>query len=129
MVPFSCVMTTADPCAHPALSSPPDTVQMAADCQKELQNGALSQLETCLQRLPVHVCNANGKYHAAIAAEREIDQFQSETLALGNRQFIANTLFFTAPLNDNATFQITHSFAEQDRQVHLAETTFIYIVF
>lgn len=60
-------MKTADPCAHLSLSldlPPPDTVQMAADCQKKLQDGSLSQLETCLQRLPVHVCNANGNDHA-----------------------------------------------------------------
>lgn len=55
-----------------SLYYPPDTVQMAADCQKELQNGSLSQLETCLQRLPVHVCHAYGKDHAAITVDNEI---------------------------------------------------------
>lgn len=66
-------MTTADPCAHLSLwLSPPDTVQMAADCQKKLQNGSVSQLETCLQRLPVHVCHANGKDHAIITVDHEI---------------------------------------------------------
>lgn len=44
----------------PGLLSPLDAVQVAADCQKKLQNGPLPQLETCLQRLPVHVCDANG---------------------------------------------------------------------
>lgn len=42
------------------LLPPPDAVQVAADCQKELQNGPLPQLETRLQRLPVHVRDANG---------------------------------------------------------------------
>lgn len=42
------------------LLSPLDTVQVAADCQKKLQNGPLPQLETRLQRLPVHVRDANG---------------------------------------------------------------------
>lgn len=35
---------------------------MAADCQKKLQNGPLPQLETCIQRMPVHVCHANGMH-------------------------------------------------------------------
>lgn len=42
------------------LLSPLDAVQVAADCQKKLQNGPLPQLEACLQRLPVHVRDANG---------------------------------------------------------------------
>lgn len=42
------------------LPPPPDTVQVAADGQKKLQDGALPQLETRLQRLPVHVRHADG---------------------------------------------------------------------
>lgn len=53
---------TADPCAHPsACPLPPDTVQMAADCQEKLQDGPLPQLEARVQRLPVHVRHADGK--------------------------------------------------------------------
>ena len=63
-------------CSSIFLCSPPDTVQMAADCQKKLPDGPLPQLETCLQRLPVHVCYANGKDHAVCWS---LNQFQSET--------------------------------------------------
>lgn len=51
-------------CSSHHLSYPADAVQMAADCQKKLQNGSLSQLETRIQRLPVHVCHADGNGHA-----------------------------------------------------------------
>lgn len=44
----------------PTSLPPPDAVQVAADCQKKLQNGSLPQLETRLQCLPVHVRDANG---------------------------------------------------------------------
>lgn len=57
---------SADPCARLRVRvSPPDAVQMAADCQKKLQDGSLSQLEACLQRLSVHVRHAYGKDPAA----------------------------------------------------------------
>lgn len=51
-------------CSSLHLSYPADAVQMAADRQKKLPNGSLSQLETRIQRLPVHVCHADGKGHA-----------------------------------------------------------------
>lgn len=50
--------------------SSPDTVQMAADCQKKLQNGSLSQLETRIQCVSVHVCHANGKYQANLCGSK-----------------------------------------------------------
>ena len=68
--------TTADHCPPLFLgSSPPDAVQMAADCPKKLQNGPLPQLETRLQRLPVHVCHVNGKDHANSRSVYESDTF------------------------------------------------------
>ena len=72
---------SADPCARPRVCvSPPDAVQMAADCQKKLQDGSLSQLEARLQRLSVHVRHAYGKDPAATTVG----------VRPRNRPFIAN---------------------------------------
>lgn len=73
-VPLCVLVTTADPVwsSLSAPSSPADPLQMAADCQEELQAGSLPQLEARVQRLPVHVCYANGKHPVSFKAERHL---------------------------------------------------------
>lgn len=57
---------------------PPDTVQVAADCPKKLQNGPLPQLETCLQCLPVHVRDANGTDPPSVPHESLVEAIKGD---------------------------------------------------